>query len=230
VLCASVLVKCFVRFLVKSGLENRAYGHRGSAALIMRHPSNPQKLALTSPTSGGRSVGIVRSRTKTTGLVSKLTTILCSSWCLWLFVCVLSAYTMPWTNEVVEICGKCVWLLNNGTKRTLLGKLGVCLEQVKCNQPWCLSNLTRLDSSLYINWFTSELCLFWCSARFVTRIKTGQFISLKFLAKPKKRSDRKEGTIDAFNGKHLIQWQREKKQEWPNHKWRQWSFSSTSEV
>jgi hypothetical protein len=30
----------------------------------------PQKLALTSPTSGGRSVGIVFSRTKATELVS----------------------------------------------------------------------------------------------------------------------------------------------------------------
>jgi hypothetical protein len=30
----------------------------------------PQKLALTSPTSGGRSVGIVRSYTKATKLVS----------------------------------------------------------------------------------------------------------------------------------------------------------------
>jgi hypothetical protein len=30
----------------------------------------PQKLALTSPTSGGRSVGIVLSRTKATELVS----------------------------------------------------------------------------------------------------------------------------------------------------------------
>ena len=29
-------------------------------------PLYPQKLALTSPTGGGRSVGIVRSRTKTT--------------------------------------------------------------------------------------------------------------------------------------------------------------------
>jgi hypothetical protein len=45
-------------------LENREYGRR--------HPSRwprstlyPQKLAITSPTSGGRSVGIVRSRTQT---------------------------------------------------------------------------------------------------------------------------------------------------------------------
>jgi hypothetical protein len=54
---------------VKSGLENRDYGLRGSAALTMRHLS-PQKLALISPTSGGRSVGIVRSRTKATELAS----------------------------------------------------------------------------------------------------------------------------------------------------------------
>jgi hypothetical protein len=33
-------------------------------------PFYPQELALTSPTSGGRSVGIVRSRTKATELVS----------------------------------------------------------------------------------------------------------------------------------------------------------------
>ena len=33
-------------------------------------PLYPQKLALTSPTGGGRSVGIVRSRTKATELVS----------------------------------------------------------------------------------------------------------------------------------------------------------------
>jgi hypothetical protein len=32
-------------------------------------PLHPQKLALTSPKSGGRSVGIVRSRTKATELV-----------------------------------------------------------------------------------------------------------------------------------------------------------------
>jgi hypothetical protein len=55
VLCAS--------FLVRSGIENRDYGHRGSAAQTIRHPSIRKKLTLTSPTSGGRSVGIVRSRT-----------------------------------------------------------------------------------------------------------------------------------------------------------------------
>ena len=35
-------------------------------------PLYPQKLALTSPTGGGRSVGIVRSRTKATELVRRL--------------------------------------------------------------------------------------------------------------------------------------------------------------
>jgi hypothetical protein len=47
-----------------SGLENREYGHRDPS----RWPRGihyPQKLAITSPTSGGRSVGIVRSRTQT---------------------------------------------------------------------------------------------------------------------------------------------------------------------
>jgi hypothetical protein len=35
--------------------------------------TNPQKLALTSPTSGGRSVGIVRLRTKSHGVFSVTT-------------------------------------------------------------------------------------------------------------------------------------------------------------
>ena len=47
------------------GLENSltAVGTRCATPLY------PQKLALTSPTSGGRSVGIVRSRTKATEFV-----------------------------------------------------------------------------------------------------------------------------------------------------------------
>jgi hypothetical protein len=53
-----------------SDLENSDSGRRGSAALTMRHPLYPQKLALTSPTSGGRSVDIVCSRIKVTELVN----------------------------------------------------------------------------------------------------------------------------------------------------------------
>jgi hypothetical protein len=49
----------------KTGLENREYGRRD----LSRWPRGnlyPQKFALTSPTSGGLSAGIVRSRTKAT--------------------------------------------------------------------------------------------------------------------------------------------------------------------
>jgi hypothetical protein len=51
-----------------SGLEYREYG-RGNPLRWPRDTLYPQKLALTSPTSGGRSVGIVRSRTKATEFV-----------------------------------------------------------------------------------------------------------------------------------------------------------------
>jgi hypothetical protein len=52
-----------------SGLENQEYGRR-DPLLWPRYTLYPQKLALTSPTSGYRSVGIVRSRTQATGTVS----------------------------------------------------------------------------------------------------------------------------------------------------------------
>jgi hypothetical protein len=51
-----------------SGLENREYGSRDPS----RRPRStlyPQKLALTSPTIGGRSVGIVRALTQPTEFV-----------------------------------------------------------------------------------------------------------------------------------------------------------------
>jgi hypothetical protein len=48
-----------------SGLETREYGS-GDPLSWPRDTLYPQKLALTSPTSGGRPVGIVHLRTKTT--------------------------------------------------------------------------------------------------------------------------------------------------------------------
>jgi hypothetical protein len=49
-----------------SGLENREQGH-GDPLRWPRNTLYPQKLALTSPTSGGRPVSIVRLQTKTKG-------------------------------------------------------------------------------------------------------------------------------------------------------------------
>jgi hypothetical protein len=51
-----------------SGLETREYGRRNPSRWP-RDTLYQQKLALTLPTSGGRSVGIVRSRTKATELL-----------------------------------------------------------------------------------------------------------------------------------------------------------------
>jgi hypothetical protein len=48
-----------------SALENREYGCR-NLSHCPRGPLYPQNLAVTSPTSDGRSVGIVRSRTQAT--------------------------------------------------------------------------------------------------------------------------------------------------------------------
>jgi hypothetical protein len=48
-----------------SGLENREYGRRDPSRLL-RGTLYPHKLALYSPTSGGPSVGIVRSQTQVT--------------------------------------------------------------------------------------------------------------------------------------------------------------------
>jgi hypothetical protein len=56
-----------------SGLENREYG-RGDPLRWPRNTLYPQQLALTSPTGGGRSVGIVRLRTKATEFVFDKTT------------------------------------------------------------------------------------------------------------------------------------------------------------
>jgi hypothetical protein len=47
-----------------SSLENREYGRRDPSRWP-RGTLYPQKLATTSPKGGGRSVGIVRSRTQT---------------------------------------------------------------------------------------------------------------------------------------------------------------------
>jgi hypothetical protein len=49
----------------RSGLQNREYDRRVSVRMTTLYPP-PQMFALTSLTSGDRSVGIVRSRTQAT--------------------------------------------------------------------------------------------------------------------------------------------------------------------
>jgi hypothetical protein len=51
----SIIEELFERKSSRSGLENREYGRRDDAD----HVTPSQKLVLTSPTSGGRSVGIL---------------------------------------------------------------------------------------------------------------------------------------------------------------------------
>jgi hypothetical protein len=51
-----------------SGLEILKYG-RGDPPRLLRDTLSQKNLALSSPTNGGSSVGIVRSRTQTTELV-----------------------------------------------------------------------------------------------------------------------------------------------------------------
>jgi hypothetical protein len=59
-----------------SSLESREYG-RSDPSLWPSGTLYPQKLALTSPTSSGRLVGIVRSRTQVTGIFVIILDILC---------------------------------------------------------------------------------------------------------------------------------------------------------
>jgi hypothetical protein len=64
----STIEELLARNSSKFGLENREYGP-GDPLRWPRSTLYPQKLALTSPTSGFRSVSIVRLRTKATELV-----------------------------------------------------------------------------------------------------------------------------------------------------------------
>jgi hypothetical protein len=61
----SIIKELLERKSSGSGLEIREYGRRDRSHLP-RGTLSPQKLALTSPTCGGLSVGIVRSRTQAT--------------------------------------------------------------------------------------------------------------------------------------------------------------------
>jgi hypothetical protein len=61
-----VQLRSYLREMVAASLQSREYG-RGDPLRWSRDIFYLQTLALTSPTRGGRSVGLVRSRTKATG-------------------------------------------------------------------------------------------------------------------------------------------------------------------
>jgi hypothetical protein len=67
--CFLIVHICTHMYILSLGLENREYCRRDHLCWP-RNTLYPQKLALTSYTSGGRSVSIVRSRTKATEFVS----------------------------------------------------------------------------------------------------------------------------------------------------------------
>jgi hypothetical protein len=81
-----------------SCLENREYD-RGDPSRWPRDTLYRQKLAITSPTSGGRSVGIVRSRTQTMELVF---------WRLILTNIFPSSRNLPYRTPCTEIWTDCV--------------------------------------------------------------------------------------------------------------------------
>jgi hypothetical protein len=100
-------------------------------------------------------------------------------------------------HQRYEIC-----LLNNGTVRILPGKLA---------EMGSFSNRTRLDWSLCIKWFASELCfsvtVLCCSAGFMTTTKIKQRVNLKFLVKlkKKKKSCRNNEAISALEDTHFTE-------------------------
>jgi hypothetical protein len=79
-----------------SSLENRDYGRRDPSRLPCG-TIYPQKLALASLTNGGRSVGIVRSRTQATEFSLVLTTIgLLTTW--------ISTLLTPFLLKCLDLC------------------------------------------------------------------------------------------------------------------------------
>jgi hypothetical protein len=78
-------------------LEIREYGRRNPSRWS-RDTVHPQKLVLTSPTSVGRSVGIVRSRTKATELLVSIPYFER----FLIYVLMLSSFTSSWSNISID--------------------------------------------------------------------------------------------------------------------------------
>jgi hypothetical protein len=81
-----------------SCLENREYGRRDPSRWP-RGTLHPQKFAITSPTSGGRSVGIVRSRTQDHG-ASYMLNLYTGTWWSPLAKQPFSSSIWPWSSTL----------------------------------------------------------------------------------------------------------------------------------
>jgi hypothetical protein len=98
-----------------SGLENRNYG-RGDPLSWLRDTLYTQKLTLASPTSDGRSVGIVRSRTQATEFFSVRTAYACT----WTYVkkhkpgntkSRHNFWNPRWNQNCVTSCKLFIWII-----------------------------------------------------------------------------------------------------------------------
>jgi hypothetical protein len=84
------------------GLESREYSLR-DPSLWSRGTFYPQKFTLTSPTSGGRSVGIVRSRTQKTEFLLLLILI---NYILYIFIYIRGSRSGPISGTILALCGR----------------------------------------------------------------------------------------------------------------------------
>ena len=120
-----------------------------------------QKLALTSPTSGGRSVGIVRSRTKATEFVCFV--VCCGFFCAqdWKFLVLLIPSRVNTTSSVSTMSGRicscscchiqnCMWLARSPHKRwcVVVGDMDGNHHGTKLSIP--MSVLCQLSWKCYI--------------------------------------------------------------------------------
>jgi hypothetical protein len=121
-----------------SGLENREYGRRDPSR-SPRGTIYPQKLTLTFPTSSGRSVGTVRSRTQTTEFSSVVLCAVC-------YMYVVS-YCSSTATEYKHICS---WI--NYPILTAVGlNTGLCDENLNltASSPVSEFKLPCMDSDIF---------------------------------------------------------------------------------
>jgi hypothetical protein len=129
-----------------SGLENREYG-LGDPLRRLRDTLYAQKLALTSPTCGGRSVGIVCLRAKTTEF-----------FCLFLFPCSL--------DDTVWLVAVCIVTVGCGLVSLPPGRYSVARCGLYCYSWLCFGfpAACSLEHDV-LQPMLLQLAMFWFSCR-----------------------------------------------------------------